>query len=84
MKRFFSAESSGVGFLASVNLAVAAAVKVMDMRAIVDTYDQVMHFLIPLGQFGVAAVTIYYILRKARAVPEKFEKKPVNRNRKRK
>lgn len=71
-----------MGFLASINLAVAAAARVLDASSVVDVYDKAMHFLIPLGQFGVAAVTIYYILRKARAVPLKTEKKPAKRKRK--
>ena len=57
-----------MGVLASANLAFAGFAKVVDVKTVTDVYQQVMHFLIPLGQIGVAAATIYYILRKARAV----------------
>ncbi len=68
MKRLFSNDANGVGVLASINLAFAAVARVIDVKVVQDTYNTAMHFLLPLGQLGVAVATIYYILRKARAI----------------
>jgi hypothetical protein len=82
MKRLFSTDANVIGFLASINLAIAGAVKALDMKTAVDVYQNAMHFLVPLGQLGVAAVTIYYILRKARTITVEARTIPPKRKRK--
>ena len=58
-----------VGTLAAANLSVEAAAKLIDLMT------QAAHFLVPLGQVAVAVATVYYILRKAKAIKVPKQKK---------
>lgn len=58
-----------VGMLGAANLSVEAAAKLIDLMT------QAAHFLVPLGQVAVAVATVYYILRKAKAIKVPKQKK---------
>lgn len=51
-----------VCLLASVNLGIEGTAKWIDILT------NAAHFLVPLGQVAVAVATVYYIIRKARAI----------------
>lgn len=65
-----------MGFLASINLAAAAGANAISgtvdrVNQLVGSFQNIVQFFVPLGQVAVAAATVYYILRKAKAIPEK-------------
>lgn len=59
-------EALNVGMLASANVAGSA------VQNFLQGAEPILHFLIGVGQFGVAVVTIWYIVKKIRA--KKLEK----------
>lgn len=59
-------EAFNIGMLASANVAGSA------MQNFLTNAEPVLHFLIGIGQLGVALVTIWYIVKKIRA--KKLEK----------
>jgi hypothetical protein len=61
-------ELFNVGFLASANVAGSA------VQNFFQGMEPLLHFLIGLGQLGVAVVTIWYIWRKIKASKQKNEK----------
>lgn len=63
MKFLFSGDH-GVPFLAASNLSLAA------LHTLLSSLQPILNTLLIVGQVAVAAATVYYILRKARAVPE--------------
>ena len=70
MKRFFSGPDGSVSILASANVAAEGANKVVShLASQVDVWQAILHLIVQIGQAAVAAVTVYYIWRKAKAVP---------------
>jgi hypothetical protein len=73
LKHFFSPNvDHGVGFLASANLITTASV-----QTFVSDIEPTIKVLVLLGQVAVAAVTVFYVYRKAKAVrvPRKYVRK---------
>lgn len=66
MKKFFWNPDHAVGLLASANLAGAGIIT--GVEKVIVGIQPFLHFLMTVGQVGVAAVTIYYIWSKTRAL----------------
>lgn len=58
-------ESFNVYLLATTNVGGVVA------KGFFDNAEPILHFCIGLGQFGVAVVTIWYIVKKIRSKKEK-------------
>lgn len=70
MRLLFSPDSDhGVGLLAAANLSLAG------LQTFLSSLQPILHTMLSVGQVAVAAVTVYYIWRKARAVKVKPARK---------
>ena len=71
---FHSNVDHGVGFLASANLVTAGIV------GFLDGLEPALRSLLLIGQIAVAAATVFYVYRKAKAVrvPRKYVRKIKN------
>lgn len=61
-KRFFTTDDQGVSFLASANLLAST------IQQFLSSIEPILHTMLVAGQVLVAGATVYYILRKAKAV----------------
>lgn len=73
MKKFFCNPDHTVGFLASINVATAGIGSGVE-KALVGV-QPFLHFLMTVSQIAVAAVTVYYIWNKTRALTKGRKRK---------
>lgn len=73
MKKLFENTDHAVGFLASANLAGASVVS--GVEKVIVGVQPFLHFLMSVGQLAVAAVTVYYIWNKTRALRGAIKRK---------
>jgi len=73
MKKLFCNPDHAVGFLASANLAGASIGA--GIEKVVVGAQPFLHFLMMVGQLAVAAVTVYYIWSKTRALTRGVKRK---------